>query len=148
MCSKPTPVSKGYYTVGTSKLTKYTQAPCDKGWWCTGGLRYLCNAGFYGAEMAMSNPGRLPRPALPSPPSFFRPAVNPSPESVVEDAVPMRACVACVQSARGAAAQGFTAPWGARPPRRSAAVALASSASLALRSRSQCLRGTTRSPSR
>jgi hypothetical protein len=66
MCRLPTPVTQGYYTLGTSSRTKSYQVPCEAGRWCTGGLPYDCNAGFYGDQRAQSDPGLQPAVCLQS----------------------------------------------------------------------------------
>ena len=53
----PTPVTRGYYTVGPGYLNRYSQSPCEPGFWCTGGQRFLCNSGFYGDQFGQSDPG-------------------------------------------------------------------------------------------
>ena len=49
-------MSPGYYTIGDTADTKFAELPCDPGWYCQGGLRFQCNAGFWGGEHAQTEP--------------------------------------------------------------------------------------------
>lgn len=53
---EPTPVSEGHYTVGGGAETRSAQQPCEPGFWCTGGERFVCNQGHYGDEYGQSDP--------------------------------------------------------------------------------------------
>ena len=49
----PLRVRAGHYTVGGSpseaNRTREAEAPCEPGWFCAGGIKAECDAGFYGA---------------------------------------------------------------------------------------------------
>ncbi|CAM9176752.1 unnamed protein product, partial [Choristocarpus tenellus] len=50
----PTPVDAGYFTVGgVSNTTRVAQVICEPGHYCSGGLRYPCPGGRYGATRGL-----------------------------------------------------------------------------------------------
>ena len=56
----PVLVSDGYYTVGPfpveNEFTRVDQLPCEAGFYCSGGVRYPCPAGTFGAFPGLTGP--------------------------------------------------------------------------------------------
>lgn len=62
----PTPVSSGYYTIGAisapllptsdDESTRTSQQQCEPGYWCSGGVRSECPAGYFGGDVGMVSP--------------------------------------------------------------------------------------------
>ncbi|DAZ92498.1 TPA: hypothetical protein N0F65_012728 [Lagenidium giganteum] len=72
----PTPIARGYYSVGGSNMTRFFQRPCEPGFYCKNGIKRQCPAGTYGATSGLSTPecsGKCRAgyycPSYPSPPS-------------------------------------------------------------------------------
>lgn len=58
-------VSTGYYSGPESVSDQYrsTQAPCDPGHYCIGGVRYSCDGGLYSTATLLNTPCTLPCPS-------------------------------------------------------------------------------------
>lgn len=51
--SLPEPVSRGYYSVGDTNATRFTELPCEPGYFCISGVKYQCPEGSFGATTGL-----------------------------------------------------------------------------------------------